>query len=112
MQKSGRILVTMAVVFAAAMPVSAETLQYRWSLRGGLSWIAGFRFPTSGTGLLTQAASGPNLTSSLRITSPDEPSAAMTYESTMVPTGDKTLASAEGYDWRDKTRHVRSFFDS
>lgn len=113
MLKVQRHFVTAAVVIAMALPASAaETLQYRWSMRGGLSWVAGLKFPTSGVGFLTQTTNGNSITSTLRITSPKEPSAAMVYESTMVPTGDKTLASAEGYNWQQSKRHVRSFFDT
>lgn len=107
-----RFLVATAVALAALPATAGETLQYAWSMHGGLSWLAGLRFPTSGTGELTQIANGPNLTSTLRITSPQDPSASLVYESTMVPSGEKTLASAEGYDWRNTTRHTTSFFDS
>ena len=107
-----RLMGAVILVSALALPVSAETLQYNWSMRGGLSWLAGFKFPTSGTGLLTSTTNGGNITSSLRITSPKEPSAALVYESTMTPTGDHTVASVEGYNWQDKRRHVRSFFDA
>lgn len=112
MQKIPPMFVTMLLVCAAALPVSAETLQYRWSLHGGLSWIAGLRFPTSGVGLLTQTPSGDTITSSLRMTSSKEPTAALVYESTMTPSGDRTFASLEGYTWHESKRHVRSFFDT
>jgi hypothetical protein len=107
-----KIFITALIVSALALPVSAETLQYNWSMHGGLSWIAGFKFPTSGTGLLTQTANGDSITSSLRITSPKDPSASLVYESTMTPAGDRTFASAEGYSWKEKMRHVHSFFDT
>ena len=100
------------VVSSAALPLSAETLQYNWSLHGGLSWLAGFRFPTSGEGLLTSSTAGENVTSTLRITSQKDPSATLLYESTMTPAGDRTFTSAEGYTWRESKRHVRSFFDT
>jgi hypothetical protein len=112
MQNVRRFLLAALVLAGASLPASAETLQYNWSMRGGLSWFAGLRFPTSGTGLLTYASNGQHLTSSLRITSPKEPSAALVYESTMTPSGDHTVASAEGYSWHETRRHVRSFFDT
>ncbi|HSP35544.1 MAG TPA: DUF3108 domain-containing protein, partial [Thermoanaerobaculia bacterium] len=104
--------VALLAVCAMALPLSAETLQYNWTMRGGLSWIAGLRFPTSGVGYLTQAANGETLNASLRITSPHDPTAALVYESTMSPAGERTVASTEGYDWQTNTRYLRSMFDS
>ena len=112
MHKTTRILATLFALCALSLPVSAETLRYNWTMHGGLSWIAGLRFPTSGVGYLTQAVNGTNLNATLRITSPKDPTAALVYESTMAPSGERTLASAEGYDWHQSTRHIRSFFDS
>lgn len=112
MQKGQRYAMVAAAVLVCALPASAETLRYNWTMRGGLSWIAGLKFPTSGTGFLTSTANGSNVTSTLRITSPKDPSAAMVYESTMLATGSSTIASAEGYAWRESNRHVRSFFDT
>jgi hypothetical protein len=112
MQKAKRLVIASAVAIVTAVPASAETLQYNWTMRGGLSWVAGLRFPTSGVGFLTQTENGAQVTSTLRITSPKEPSAAMVYESTMLASGDKTFTSAEGYTWQQSRRHVRSFFDT
>jgi len=112
MRTMQRLALVALVLVATALPASAETLQYNWSMHGGLSWIAGFKFPTSGTGLLTQNVNGQAVTASLRMTSPKEPSAALYYESTMAAAGERTLASAEGYNWRTSVRHVKSFFDS
>jgi hypothetical protein len=112
MPKMTRMLAVALAVTVLTLPVSAETLHYSWSMHGGLSWIAGLRFPTSGTGLLTQTPNGSNVTSSLLITSPKDPSASLVYESTMTPSGDRTFSSAEGYSWQETRRHVRSFFDT
>ena len=112
MQTARRLVSAFAVVIVTAVPASAETLRYNWTMRGGLSWVAGLRFPTSGVGFLTQTESGSNVTSTLRITSPKEPSAAMVYESTMLASGEKTFTSAEGYTWQQSRRHVRSLFDT
>ena len=112
MHKMTRVMMAVLAVCALSLPASAETLQYNWTMRGGLSWLAGLRFPTSGVGYLTQAVNGQQLDSSLRITSPKDPTAALVYESSMAPSGDRTFASAEGYSWHETRRHVRSFFDS
>ena len=33
-------------------PANVESFRYAWKIRGGLSWIAGIMFPTSGAGEL------------------------------------------------------------
>ena len=43
-------------------PANVESFKYSWKLHGGLSWIAGIMFPTSGVGELktTYPAAGRN----------------------------------------------------
>ena len=92
-----------------------ESFKYSWRVRGGLSWIAGIVFPTSGVGELktTFPATQKNtIDSSLRITAASGTRGGFyAYESTMDETGTKTLMTYHAYAWRDKSRKERTDFD-
>lgn len=96
-------------------PANVEEFRYSWRLRGGLSWVAGFMFPTSGVGNLktTYAKPGeqPGISSELLITPTDGRSGFYVYESRMDDTGDKTLMTYHGYSWGKKARKERTIFD-
>lgn len=94
---------------------NVESFRYTWRMRGGLSWIAGVMFPTSGVGSLkTTYGDGQShaINSELLITAPTGTKGGFyAYESQMDETGQKTLMTYHAYAWRDKSRKDRTFFD-
>jgi hypothetical protein len=95
-------------------PANVESFHYAWKLRGGLSWIAGIMFPTSGVGELktTYPTAGRNaIDSSLLITAPAGKSGFYAYETQMDPSGRMTLMTYHAYSWKDKSRKERTLFD-
>ncbi len=114
------------LVLAAALPASAtelncngatnvETFRYTWRMRGGIAWIAGIVFPTSGVGeLKTTFPNGTThgINSSLLITAPTGTQGGFyAYESQMDDSGQKTLMTYHAYAWRNKSRRERTLFD-
>ncbi len=96
-------------------PSNVEEFHYTWRLRGGMSWIAGLVFPTSGVGeLKTSYPNTPDdhdINSSLLITSVGGKSGFYVYESQMDATGQKTLMTYHAYSWGKKWRKERTVFD-
>jgi hypothetical protein len=96
-------------------PSNLEAFRYTWRMRGGLSWIAGIMFPTSGVGSLkTTYAGGQSraISSELLITAPTGTKGGFyAYESQLDEAGQKTLMTYHAYAWRDKSRKERTFFD-
>jgi hypothetical protein len=95
-------------------PGNVEEFRYSWRLRGGLSWVAGLIFPTSGVGNLKTIypnAGQSSINSELLITPKDGRSGFFVYESEMDPTGAKTLMTYHGYAWGKKMRKERTIFD-
>jgi hypothetical protein len=94
---------------------NVEEFRYSWRLRGGLRWIAGLVFPTSGVGnLKTTYPNGQNasISSELLITAPEGGKGGFfAYESEMELGGRKTLMTYSGYRWGSKSRKERAFFD-
>lgn len=92
-----------------------EDLQYSWRLRGGVRFLAGLVFPTSGVGTLKTTfptAGSSSIHSELLITAPNGKQGGFyAYESDMSATGDKTLMTYHGYSWGEKSRHERTIFD-
>lgn len=94
-------------------PSNVEDFHYSWRMRGGLAWIAGLVFPTSGTGeLKTIFPSGEqhSINSELLITSPDQ-RGYYVYQTEMDGSGQKTLMTYHGYAWKDKWRKEKTVFD-
>jgi uncharacterized protein DUF3108 len=95
-------------------PSNVEEFHYLWRLRGGLSWVAGLVFPTSGIGELKTVfpKDGEHgINSELLITSADRRSGFYVYESQMDESGQKTLMTYHGYAWKNKSRKERTLFD-
>jgi hypothetical protein len=95
-------------------PSNVEEFRYSWRLRGGLSWVAGFVFPTSGVGRMktTFPKEGEHsINSELLITPTDGRSGFYVYESRMDEDGGKTLMTYHGYAWGKKARKERTIFD-
>lgn len=94
-------------------PSNVEDFHYSWRMRGGLAWIAGLVFPTSGTGELKTifpTAEQHSINSELVITSPDQRGYFL-YQSEMDEAGQKTLVTYHAYAWKDKWRKERTVFD-
>lgn len=121
-----RRFLVMLVLMLTAMSASAtelncdgaanvEEFRYSWRLRGGLRWVAGLMFPTSGLGNLKTVFPRDGRTtinSELLITSPTGRSGGFyLYESEMDPGGHKTLMTYSGYAWGKKARKERTVFD-
>jgi hypothetical protein len=116
----GLMLVLAAAALQAAElecsgPGNVEEFRYSWRLKGGLRWIAGLLFPTSGIGNLKTTFPDQNrsfISSELLITPAEGPSAGFfAYESEMDRSGEKTLMTYSGYAWGSKTRKERAIFD-
>jgi len=94
---------------ALAAPAAAdETLRYDWKLRGLLSWVAGVKFPTSGTGILQTSPRGANVDSQLRVHAGGKDY--IEYRSSMDASR-RTLASVNGYSFGSKTERKESVYD-
>lgn len=95
-------------------PGNVEDFRYSWRLRGGLSWVAGFVFPTSGVGQFkTTYPASPDqaIDSELLITPTDGRSGFYVYQSQMDSDGTKTLMTYHGYSWGKKSRKEQTIFD-
>jgi hypothetical protein len=94
---------------------NVEQFRYSWRIRGGLRFIAGLVFPTSGVGHLrtTYPQSGQHsINSELLITPPSGPSGGFyAYESEMDEAGKRTTMTYHGYSWGQKSRKEQTIFD-
>jgi hypothetical protein len=120
-----RTLLTALAIVLASMPIRAaelnchgpgnvEDFHYSWRMRGGLAWIAGLVFPTSGVGELKTIfprQGEHSINSELLISSADRTSGFYVYQSEMDQTGQKTLMTYHGYAWKNKSRKERTVFD-
>ena len=118
-----RYAATALVIAATVVPVSAfgavtcdtkegkvEEFHYSWRLRGGVRFLAGFMFPTSGVGNL-RTTFGDKIHSELLITAPSgKQGGYYAYESD-IDGGGKTLMTYHGYSWGNKSRTERTVFD-
>lgn len=114
------IMVALAAVPASAADLSCNTtnveqFRYAWRLRGGVRFLAGLVFPTSGTGNLRTvypAGEGHSIHSELLITSPEGKQGGFyEYGSDIDDRGAKTLVTTHGYAWGKKSRTERTIFD-
>jgi hypothetical protein len=94
---------------------NVEEFRYTWRLRGGLRFLAGIVFPTSGVGNLKTVfpRNGErSINSELLITAPQGATGGYyAYESEMDDAGRKTLMTYSGYAWGEKMRKERTIFD-
>ena len=93
---------------------NVEEFRYSWRLRGGLSWVAGLVFPTSGVGNLKTVypkTGETSINSELLINANDPKVGFFAYESEMDATGTRTLMTYHGYAWGKKMRKERTVFD-
>jgi hypothetical protein len=95
-------------------PANVESFRYAWHLRGGLSWVAGIMFPTTGIGELKttyQTTGSKTIDSSLLITADTGKSGFFAYETQMDAAGLRTLMTYHAYSWKDKSRKDKTLFD-
>ena len=93
-------------------PSNAEEFRYSWRLKGGIRFIAGLLFPTTGVGNMKNEVNGTSISSELLITPHEGRSGGFfEYESEMDRAGQKTLMTYSGYAWGKKTRSERASFD-
>ena len=98
-------------VSASAFAGESEQFRYSWRLRGGVRFVAGLVFPTSGVANL-QTTYGDTIHSELLITSPSGKKGGFyAYESDMDERGAKTFMTFHGYAWGKKARNERTTFD-
>lgn len=117
MLRSRAAIAILAAALAAGSPAGAapltnggtETLQYSWTIRGGLAWIARIAFPGAGSGTLETSATD-GVRSRLTITAPNTKGYAF-YDSQMSRDGQRTFASADGYSWLNRSEEQRVTFD-
>src|SRR5207253_9588619 len=95
-------------------PSNVEDFRYSWRLRGGLSWVAGLVFPTSGVGQMKTTYPKPGdqstINSELLITSTDRRTGFYAYQSEMDQTGQKTLMTYHAYACKNKSRNELTHF--
>ena len=94
-------------------PSNVEDFHYSWRMRGGLSWVAGLVFPTSGVGELKTTfptTDHHSIDSELLITTPNN-SGFFVYQTQMDEHGQNTLMTYHGYAWRNKSRKEQTIFD-
>jgi hypothetical protein len=125
-----KIIRTLAAALLLAAPLSlsaadlacneasnVEEFRYAWRLKGGLRWVAGIMFPTSGVANLKTVypttGSPEGISSELLITSPTgrKDGGYYQYESRMDDDGGKTMMTFHGYAWGEKSRLERTTFD-
>lgn len=116
MNKIHRTLALSLVVLvsASAFAQGTEELRYSWRLKGGVRFLAGLMFPTSGVGNLrtTQPGSEHNVHSELLITAPTGKEGGFyAYESDIDARTAKTLVTEAGYAWGQKSRNERTVLD-
>lgn len=114
------VLLLSSAGFAADLnckgPSNVEEFRYSWRLKGGIRFVAGLLFPTTGVGNLKttfpNATADKSINSELLITAPEGPTGGFfEYESEMDESGKKTLMTYSGYTWGKKTRKERAIFD-
>jgi hypothetical protein len=92
-----------------------EELRYSWRLKGGVRFLAGLLFPTSGVGnLRTTYPLGEDhgIHSELLITAPNGKQGGFyAYESQMDDRDARTLMTYHGYAYGKKSRNERTIFD-
>lgn len=89
-----------------------EVVTYDWKLNGFLSFFAGFRFPTEGSGTLaTVVRSNATIATELRIISDEATRDLYQYQSEIDPVTLSTLVSLDGYQFEGRHRATTTTFD-
>lgn len=93
---------------------AGESFRYNWRLRGGLSWVAGIMFPTSGVAELKTTwptETKRSTEGSLLITAPTGRSSFYAYETQIDAATQRTTMTYHAYAWKNKSRKERTLFD-
>jgi hypothetical protein len=113
-------MVALAAVSASAGDLTCNTsnvehFRYSWRLRGGVRFLAGFLFPTSGVGNMRTTypqGGGHSVHTELLITAPEGKQGGFyEYGSEIDDRGAKTLTTTNGYAWGSKSRNEHTIFD-
>lgn len=89
-----------------------EEFRYAWRLRGGIRFLAGLIFPTSGFGNLRTTYGETSIESTLLITAPGGKEGGWySYESSIDPRATKTLMTYHAWAWGKKSHNERTVFD-
>lgn len=100
-----------AAVLNCGTTANSEEFRYSWRLKGGVRFIAGLMFPTTGVGNL-KTTYGDSIHSELLITAPNGKQGGFySYESDIDDATGKTLVTEHGYAWGKKSRQERTVFD-
>jgi hypothetical protein len=110
------IVLASASAFASdASCTNVEQLRYSWRLKGGVRFLAGLIFPTSGVGSFrtTYPVGGDHsVHSELLITAPNgKQGGYYAYESQIDDRDTRTLMTYHAYAWGKKARSERTIFD-
>jgi hypothetical protein len=89
---------------------NVEEFRYSWRLRGGVRFLAGLMFPTSGVGNLRNTY-GDKVHSELLITAPNGKQGGYYEYTSDIDESGKTLMTSHGYAWGKKSRTERTIFD-
>ena len=94
---------------------NVEEFRYSWRLKGGIRFLAGLMFPTTGVGDFKNVypkAGDHSVHSELLITSPSGKEGGFySYESQLDDRNSRTLVTSNGYAWGEKSRSERTIFD-
>ena len=113
---SALVLITVASGSAQAADLTCnhignvEELRYSWRLKGGVRFVAGLMFPTTGVGNLRNTY-GDKLHSELLITAPNGKQGGYYEYQFDIDDSGKTLMTSHGYAWGKKSRTERTIFD-
>lgn len=108
------VLFTVMLVSASAFgQTTTEELRYSWRLKGGVRFLAGLMFPTTGVGNLKTTRSGDHMVESeLLITAPNgKQGGYYAYESEIDDRDVRTTMTYHGYAWGKKSRSDRIVID-
>jgi hypothetical protein len=89
---------------------NTEEFRYSWRLRGGVRFLAGLMFPTSGVGNLRNTY-GDKMHSELLITAPNGKQGGFYEYQSDIDSHGKTLMTSHGYAWGSKSRSEKTVFD-
>jgi hypothetical protein len=89
---------------------NVESFHYSWRLKGGVRFLAGLMFPTTGVGNLRNTY-GDKLHSELLITAPNGKQGGFYEYQSDIDASGKTLMTSHGYAWGKKSRTERTIFD-
>lgn len=100
---------------ASCNDTNVEQLRYSWRLKGGIRFLAGFIFPTTGVGSFrtTYPVGGDHAVhTELLITAPNGKQGGFyAYESQIDDRDTRTMMTYHAYAWGKKARNERTIFD-